>query len=155
MRPLRDLIFVQRTIEEKSAGGIVLLHDYRARKSPRLTMTAKSDYWAGRVLAVGPEVFDLSVGEEILIYTFADDTGHRAKEYVDGPGEEPKESLRSIRSGLYTGIFVAKGQAFIRPDDIVCVLDRKDGEALPRPWSMQVDQDPALNWVKRTASKPA
>lgn len=105
LSPLRNLVHVLRVRPEKSEGGIIRLHDYKARKSPRLTMAARPDFWPAIVLGVGPRVPDLKEGDRVYVYTFAEDTGSPL--------------------GLYTGVQLGpKDELLITyPDDVVCAVE--------------------------------
>lgn len=81
--------------ERTTKGGIVLPATLGSRAK------TKADMWRGKVLAVGPKVTELSVGEHVLVHTWA-----------DGDGTQ-----------LYTGTPLAGHRRIIKPDDIVCVVD--------------------------------
>ncbi len=82
LSPLRDLVHVRRVYPKTSAGGVILLHHFRAKNSPRLTLGAQGDYWPAIVLAVGPQTRDLAAGDRVLVYNFADDTGSKLGLYA-------------------------------------------------------------------------
>ncbi len=105
IRPLRDGLYVERMRETVTQGGIVLPETFKAGKngfSARQKMNAVADHFRAKVLAVGPDVRELSQGDEILVWAFAEGDG----------------------SKLYTGESVGdKGKLFIKADDVVCALE--------------------------------
>lgn len=104
LSPLRNLVHVRRVKPERTEGGLHIVHDYKARKSPRLTMAARPDYWPGIVLAVGPKVPDLRAGARVYVYMFAENTGNPL--------------------GLYTGERRGDDEYLIEyPHDIVCAVE--------------------------------
>lgn len=103
MRPLRDLILVQRLeghgIERITPGGIVIPAACEAKAK------TKNDYFRARVIAKGPKApAELEVGEDVLVHTWAGGEG----------------------AGLYTGALtgVGGGRMLIQPDDILCAFPR-------------------------------
>lgn len=109
LRPLRDLIQVERLPDlgrtrdadgnEVTAAGLVIPQDYAARGSVKAVN--KADYFRARVLAVGPKVRDVSVGDEVLVMTW---------------GAEADGTRRS----LYVGIDGPDGTLLVTPNDLVC-----------------------------------
>lgn len=102
IRPLRDLLYVERLRPKMTPGGLHLPETFKAGRtghSAREKMNAISDTFPARVLAVGPQVREVEPGDEILVLTFADGDG----------------------SKLWTGENVGeRDRMFIKPDDIVC-----------------------------------
>lgn len=95
---------VRRIRPERTDGGIVIVHDYTAKRNPRLTLGARPDYWPAEVKAVGPEVRELSPGDKVYVYAFAEDTGSKM--------------------GLYTGHKVGADELLVDADkDIVCAVE--------------------------------
>lgn len=97
--PLRDLVLVEKLDmgrERSSPGGIILPATLGSH------VKTKADYWRGRVLARGPKAHDVEVGEDVLVYTWNDDTG--------GAG------------GLYTGVGLGQHRVLIKAEDIVCAV---------------------------------
>lgn len=106
MRPLRNLVLVERMRERASPGGILFPRAFK-RKHPSEKHKYVPDYWRARVKAVGPDVQGLSDGDEVLIYTWSE----------NGKGQ--------LHMGLYTGIPVGKGDDEVLveyPDDIICAI---------------------------------
>jgi co-chaperonin GroES (HSP10) len=112
IRPLRDRILVERIeghgIETISPGGIILPATREAK------VKTKADTFRAMVLALGPDTgpLELSVGDEVLVYTYADDDKL-------GSGSHNK---------LWTGEHVEGVGTFIRPDDIVCAYGQAPSE---------------------------
>jgi co-chaperonin GroES (HSP10) len=106
VRPIRDNIYIQRIRPAQSAGGIIFPTSFKFGKSgfsAKAKMDAIPDVFPAHVLALGPEVRELSVGDEIMVYTYAEGDG----------------------SKLYTGETTGERERlFIRPDDVVCAVDR-------------------------------
>lgn len=99
LRPLRNLVLVERITEKVSAGGIHFPEDYKARASAKAVN--KADSFRARIVAVGPKVSDplIAPGAEVPILTWA--------ENADG-----------TRRGLYTGIDGPDGLLFVKwPED--------------------------------------
>lgn len=102
IRPIGDRILVRRLdghgVETVSKGGIVL------PATSQGSAKTKADYFRARVEAVGPEaerqIPDLAVGENVLVYTYS------------GQAET-----------VWTGTEAAGAGLFIRPDDILCVVE--------------------------------
>ncbi len=106
IRPLRNLVYVERVHKEKTEGGILIPKTFRAGKSGHSAsakMDAVPDYFEAKVLHIGPEVTEIAPGDHLLVWSF--DGGDGSK--------------------LYTGENVGeKDRAFIRfPDDVVCAID--------------------------------
>lgn len=90
LRPLRNLVLVERITEQVTAGGIHIPQDYKAIGS-RKAVNRPDDFRA-RVIAVGPKVTDELVrpGAEVLIFTWAAEAdGSRRGMYTgtDGPSK--------------------------------------------------------------------
>lgn len=103
IRPLGERILVRRLeghgVETVSKGGIVI--PATVEKSVR----TKPDYYRARVEAIGPEaeraVPDLAVGSEVYVYTYS-----------------------GTADSVFTGnAAAAAGGVFIKPDDILCVVE--------------------------------
>jgi co-chaperonin GroES (HSP10) len=102
IRPIRDRILVRRLeghgIETVSKGGIII--PATAEKSVR----TKADYFRARVEAIGPEaeraIPDLAPGNDVLVYTYS------------GSAE-----------AVFTGDSAEGAGLFIKPDDIICVVE--------------------------------
>lgn len=103
--PLRDRLYVQRLREKVSAGGIHFPETFRAGRhghSAREKMNAVRDTFHAKVLAVGPDVRELTQGDEVVVYSFAEGDGTK----------------------LYTGDSVGeRDRMFIGIDDVVCAID--------------------------------
>jgi chaperonin GroES len=109
-QPRNDRILVERLegrgVESITAGGIII----PATTEKRAKTTA--DHFRARVVAVGPgellqngerDAIDLNPGDEVLVYSFAED--------------------KSDGSALYTGAGgPGRNQLFVRPRDIVCAV---------------------------------
>jgi co-chaperonin GroES (HSP10) len=103
VRPLRNLVLVERVRREKTAGGIVLPATFDHKNRPSLRLGAVSDYWEAKVLAVGPRVHELSAGDTVLVHT-----------YVGGQGSQ-------LFTGHETG---TDGQLLIEyPDDVLAQVE--------------------------------
>lgn len=104
VRPMRDLVQVKRVRFETSESGLIFLPKAFRAKGPRLKMSAQPDYWPAIVVAVGPDVRELSAGDRVYVYNFAEDTGHKL--------------------GLFTGHKLGKDEFLVRyPSDIVCAVE--------------------------------
>lgn len=111
-QPRNDRILVERLegrgVESVTPGGIII--PATTERKARTT----ADQFRARVVAVGPgallengerETIDLQPGDEVLVYSFAED--------------------KSDGSALYTGASgPGKHQLFVRPRDIVCAVGR-------------------------------
>lgn len=108
VRPLRNLVYVERVKHEKTPGGIVIPETFEAKHSARLKMMAKSEYFEAKVLAVGPDVRDLQPDDHTYVFTFADGDGSKlyTGTSVDGKREDTARRM-----------FVEY------PDDFVCAVD--------------------------------
>lgn len=107
IRPLRDQLYVQRLKQTHYEGGVILKPEtFKAGKngfSAREKMNGIPDYFPAKVLATGPDVRELSQGDEVLVWSYADGDG----------------------SKLYTGESVGeKDKMFIKMDDVVCAVER-------------------------------
>lgn len=105
IRPLHDRIYIQRLRVAESSGGIIFPATFRLKKqfSARERLNSVPDLFHAIVLAVGPDVRELSQGDEVIVYSFADSDG----------------------SKMYTGESVGeKDRLFIGPDDVVCAVER-------------------------------
>lgn len=98
MKPLRDLLLVERIVATMSPGGIHLPQTFVGRGSAK--MNAKADYYRARVLAVGPDVRELAPGDEVLVHTWAGENGQ----------------------GLYSGA-TAPGGVLIKQDDVIAAVE--------------------------------
>ena len=116
IRPLRNLVYVEKIRETVSKGGIHLPQTFRAGKnghSVREKMNAVADVFRAKVLAVGPEVRGLSEGDECMVYTFAEGDGSTL---WTGTSDDGKRADKAQR-------------LFVRyPDDIVCAVDKAAAE---------------------------
>ncbi len=105
VKPTRDNIYVQRERPEQTEGGIIIPATFRAGKnghSARLKMDATRDYFPAKVLAIGPEVRELKVGDSVLVWTWAEGDG----------------------SKLYAGENIGeRDRMIIKPDDVLCAVD--------------------------------
>jgi co-chaperonin GroES (HSP10) len=102
IRPLRDRLYVQRLFVASSKGGIIFPKAFKFGFSARQKINAISDVFRARVLAIGPEVRELVVGDEILVHSYADGDG----------------------STLWTGVSVGeKDRMFIEFKDVVCGVE--------------------------------
>jgi hypothetical protein len=114
VRPLRDLVYVEKIVQTHSPSGLIELPGtFRAGKgghSARLKMGAVQDTFHARVLSIGPNVRELSPGDEVLVFTFAEGDG----------------------STLWTGENVGERNRMMvkYPDDILCALDTEDASFL-------------------------
>lgn len=77
LRPLRNLVYVERVKREVSAGGILLPQTFDNQNRPSLRHGAVADYFEAKVLAVGPLVQELTVGDTILVHTYAGGDGSK------------------------------------------------------------------------------
>jgi co-chaperonin GroES (HSP10) len=107
IRPLRDQLYVERIRESHYANGVILKPEtFKAGKngfSARERVNGVADYFPARVLACGPDVRELSQGDEVLVWSYAEGDG----------------------SKLYTGESVGeKNKLFIKLDDVVCAVER-------------------------------
>lgn len=106
VRPLRDLLYVERVRREKTAGGIVIPQTFDHRHRPSLKFGAIADHFEAKVLAVGPDVREVRPGDHVLVWTYA---GAGEKRLWTG---EPGDS---------------KDRLFVRcPDDVVCAIDLEE-----------------------------
>jgi len=106
MKPLRNLVLVERMRERQSPGGIHFPRAFK-RKHPSEKHKYVPDYWRGKVKAIGPKVTELKEGDEVLIYTWSE----------NGKGQ--------LHMGLYTGIPTGRGEDLVLveyPDDIICAI---------------------------------
>lgn len=106
VRPLRNLVYVEKIVRERAAGGLWVPSTFKAGKhghSARLKMAATPDYFPARVLSCGPDVREIAPGDEVLVYTFAEGDGTK----------------------LYTGENVgeAKRMVIMYPNDILCAVE--------------------------------
>lgn len=141
MRPLRNLMLVEKLPdlgcvisedgETVTLGGIIVPTTFKAR-GPSQRIAAKKDFWRARVVAIGPEVREVAVGDHVLIDTWA--------EKADG-----------THAGLYTGIDVGDGRRLVAyPNDIICGLDEgpiterspETPATLPERHAYDVEPDP-------------
>ncbi len=107
IRPLRDQLYVQRIAETHYTGGVILKPGtFKAGKngfSARERMNGVADYFAARVLAIGPDVRELSQGDEVLVWSYAEGDGTK----------------------LMTGDSVGeKDKMFVKMADVVCAIER-------------------------------
>jgi hypothetical protein len=100
VRPLRDLVYVERLRPKITPGGIHIPETFEAKHSARLKTAATPDYFPAKVLSVGPLVRELVPGDTVLVHT-----------YAEGDGKT-----------LYTGENVGeRDRLLVRyPDDFVC-----------------------------------
>jgi co-chaperonin GroES (HSP10) len=103
VKPTKDRILVERLdghgIERTTRGGIIVPATNEARAK------TKRDGFRARVLVLGPEVpkgLDLKPGEHVLVHMWAEGDGKK----------------------LYTGDPLGGAGLLIRPDDIICVVDK-------------------------------
>ncbi len=109
IRPLRDLVYVEKIPRLMSEGGIHIPQAFKAR-GPGSRLQGVQDFFHAKVLAVGPEAQrDVAVGDEALVYTFAEGDG----------------------TTLYTGDSVGeRNRMFVKyPGDFVCVLQTSKAAA--------------------------
>jgi co-chaperonin GroES (HSP10) len=99
--PLRDLVLVERLeghgIERVTKGGIIIPATTEAHAKTR------ADTFRAVVLAKGPEApSELALRDVVILHTWAEGDG----------------------STLYTGVRgLEKHHLFVKPDDIVCIVD--------------------------------
>jgi co-chaperonin GroES (HSP10) len=109
--PIRDNIYIERSIEKQSAGGIIFPETFNYRFSARLKMNAIPDVFRAKVLAVGTDTRELRDGDGVAI-AYGDEV--YVYSYAEGDG-----------SKLYTGESVGeKSRIFIKPKDIVFAVTR-------------------------------
>jgi co-chaperonin GroES (HSP10) len=104
VKPLRDLVYVEKIEPEVLASGIILpTKGAFMGHSARMKMNATPDYFHAKVIAIGPDVKELALGDEVYVHTFAEGDG----------------------SKLYTGENVGEKRRLLvkYPDDILCALD--------------------------------
>ncbi len=104
VRPLRDLVYVEKVRKTQSDGGILFPQPGAfCGHSARKKTAATPDYFTARVLSVGPEVRELSPGDEVLVYTYAEGDG----------------------SKLYTGENIGERERLIvkYPGDFLCAVE--------------------------------
>jgi hypothetical protein len=105
IRPTGSNIYIQRIRPKMTPGGLHLPETFKAGKngrSKREEFAAIPDTFHAHVLAVGPDVRELAQGDEVIVFSYADSDG----------------------SKVFTGESVGeKDKIFIKPDDIVCVVD--------------------------------
>lgn len=105
VRPLRDLLYVRRVKREKTAGGILIPAAFDHHNKPSLRVGAVPDYFEAEILAMGPEVREVTVGAHVLVKTWAG-TDKRA---------------------LYAGEAIDDQHLFVRyPDDLIGALDLEE-----------------------------
>ena len=105
IRPLGDNIYIQRVRVEESRGGIIFPSTFRLKKqfSARERLNAVPDLFHAFVLAIGPDVRELSQGDEIIVHAYAEGNVNT----------------------LWTGTSVGeKDRMFIKPNDVVCAVER-------------------------------
>ena len=100
VRPLRNLVYVERLRPKTTDGGIHIPETFEAKHSARLKTAATPDYFPAKILSIGPLVRELLPGDTVLVYT-----------YAEGDGKK-----------LYTGENVGeRDRMFVHyPDDFVC-----------------------------------
>ena len=104
LRPLRNLVQIEKVVREKTAGGIYVPTSFDHQARPSLKFGAIPDHFEARVVAVGPDVRDIGPGDHILVW-----------QYADGDG-----------SKLFTGDGDAERLLIKYPDDIVCAIDLEE-----------------------------
>lgn len=118
--PLRDYVLVQRHRPTHSESGLIVLPRSFKAKGPRLKMSAQPDYWPATVLAVGPQVKDLSAGDKVFVWNFSHDS-------IDGATD-------ATNAGLYAGYKLPGDRYLVRHasqqvnrpeahDDIMCAVE--------------------------------
>jgi co-chaperonin GroES (HSP10) len=109
VRPLRNLVYVERIRPEATPGGILIPQTFDHKHSARLKTAATPDYFPARVLAVGPQVRDLKEDDHVFVWTYAEGDG----------------------SKLFTGDAegaLGKDRMFVAwPNDFVCAQDMVTG----------------------------
>ena len=108
VRPLRNLVLVERVEKRVTDGGIVIPETFDAKHSPRLKMLAKADYFEVEVKACGPEVRDLKPGDHAYVFTFAEGDGTTLYTGTSDTGARADQAKR---------LFVKW------PQDFVCAID--------------------------------
>lgn len=101
LKPLRNLMHIERVVREKTPGGIFIPQTFDHANRPSLKFGAMRDYFEAKVLAVGPEVRDVEPGDHVLVWTFADGDG---RQLFTGEGDDNRLLVRY-------------------PDDLVCAVD--------------------------------
>lgn len=134
IRPLRKRVAVERVVpanvtergEEILASGIIIprhaKHDHPSKK-----YGAAPDYFRARVIGIGPDVpaGELTIGEELLVYSFAEDPGDNKSLYT-GWDLDTCKKRRLPHEG--------KRLLIEYPDDIICaVSDEPQAEPDPFP----------------------
>lgn len=111
MKPLGSRLYVERIRPAVTPGGIHLPETFKAGKhgsSARQKVNAIEDTFRATVLAIGPDVRELSPGDIVVVFSFAEGDG----------------------SKLYTGESVGeKGRMFIGLDDVVCAIEPEEAAA--------------------------
>lgn len=121
VRPLRNLVYIEKIRRTRTGGGILLpLFGAFMGHSAKKKMAATPDYFPARVLATGPDVRELVPGDEVLVYTFAEGDG----------------------SKLYTGENVGERERMMvmYPNDILCAVEN-DPEEDDAPQERQEQED--------------
>jgi len=104
VKPLRNLVYVEKIRRTRSGGGIEIpIFGAFCGHSAKKKMAATPDYFPARVLAIGPDVKEIKPGDEVLVYTFAEGDG----------------------SKLYTGENVGERERLMvmYPNDVLCVVE--------------------------------
>lgn len=102
VKPLGSRVYVERIHETETRGGLIIPQTFKAR-GPGQKVGAVPDYFRARVLAVGPDVRELTEGDEVLVYTYAEGDGSK------------------LYSGETDG---SRDKMLVRyPDDLVCAID--------------------------------
>lgn len=101
LKPLRNLMHIERVVQEKTPGGLYIPQTFDHKHRPSLKFDAIRDYFEAKVLAVGPEVRDVEPGDHVLVWTFADGDG---RQMFTGEGDDKRLLVRY-------------------PDDLVCAVD--------------------------------
>jgi len=104
VKPLRNLVYVEKIRRTRSGGGIEIpIFGAFCGHSAKKKMAATPDYFPARVLAIGPDVKEIAPGDEVLVETFAEGDG----------------------SKLYTGENIGEQDRLMvmYPNDVLCVVE--------------------------------
>lgn len=116
VRPLRNLVYVERIKREMTAGGLHIPQTFVCGKHGHAAGTriqATPDYFEAEVLAIGPDVRELEPGDRCYVFTFADGDGSNLYTGTSDDGRRADKARR---------MFVKY------PDDFVCAVEKESCE---------------------------